>query len=78
MFALAAPVLIVFIGVGIDYKTSLSDKSRMDTAADAATIAAVNTAKALCRQFRVCVRFGAVKRAIAAGFEKSLRDVNRI
>ena len=46
MFALAAPVLILFIGMGIDYKTALSDKSRMDTAADAAAIAAVNTAKA--------------------------------
>lgn len=46
MFAFAAPVLIVFIGMGIDYKTALSDKSRMDTAADAAAIAAVNTAKA--------------------------------
>ena len=29
-----------------------------------------------CRQFRVCVRFGAVKRAIAAGFENLWRDVN--
>ena len=33
MFALAAPVLIVFIGMGIDYKTVLSDIATADTVA---------------------------------------------
>jgi hypothetical protein len=46
MFAFTAPVLILFIGMGVDYWTALSDKSRMDTAADAAAISAVNTAVA--------------------------------
>jgi Flp pilus assembly protein TadG len=46
MFAFTAPVLIVFIGMGVDYLVALSDKSRMDTAADAAAIAAVNSAVA--------------------------------
>jgi Flp pilus assembly protein TadG len=46
MFAFTAPVLIVFIGMGVDYLAALSDKSRMDTAADAAAIAAVNSAVA--------------------------------
>ena len=46
LFAFTAPVLILFIGMGIDYWVGLSDKSRMDTAADAAAIAAVNGAKA--------------------------------
>jgi hypothetical protein len=44
LFAFTAPVLILFIGMGVDYWVALSDKSRMDTAADAAAIAAVNTA----------------------------------
>ena len=46
LFAFAAPVLILFVGMGIDYWVGLSDKTRMDTAADAAAIAAVNGAKA--------------------------------
>jgi Flp pilus assembly protein TadG len=46
LFALTAPVLILFVGMGIDYWVGLSDKTRMDTAADAAAIAAVNAAKA--------------------------------
>lgn len=46
LFALVAPILILFIGMGVDYKVGLSDKSRLDTAADAAALAAVNTAKA--------------------------------
>jgi len=46
LFAFTAPVLILIIGMGIDYWTGLSDKSRMDTAADAAAIASVNAAKA--------------------------------
>ena len=46
MFALSAPVLLVFVGMGIDYLVGLSFKSRWDTAADAAAIAAVKAAEA--------------------------------
>jgi len=46
MFALSAPVLVVFLGMGIDYVIGLSDKSRWDTAADAAAIGAVQSAEA--------------------------------
>jgi len=46
MFALTAPILIVFVGMGIDYLVGLSFKSRWDTAADAAAIAAVKGAEA--------------------------------
>jgi Flp pilus assembly protein TadG len=46
MFALSAPILVVFIGMGIDFLVGLSFKSRWDTAADAAAIAAVKAAEA--------------------------------
>jgi Flp pilus assembly protein TadG len=46
VFAFTTPILILFVGMGVDYLTALSDKSRMDTAADAAAIAAVNSAVA--------------------------------
>ena len=46
MFALAAPILILFVGMGVDYKVGLSDKALLDTSADAAALAAVNSAKA--------------------------------
>jgi Flp pilus assembly protein TadG len=46
MFALTAPILVVFVGMGIDYLVGLSFKSRWDTAADAAAIAAVKAAEA--------------------------------
>lgn len=46
LFALIAPLLVVIVGMGVDYYVALSDKSRLDTAADAAALAAVNTAKA--------------------------------
>src|ERR1700677_334310 len=46
LFAFAAPVMILFVGMAIDYWVGLFDKSRVDTAADAAAIAAVNGAKA--------------------------------
>ena len=46
LFALIAPLLVVIVGMGVDYYAALSDKSRLDTAADAAALAAVNTAKA--------------------------------
>jgi Flp pilus assembly protein TadG len=46
LFAFTAPILILFVGMGVDYLTALSDKSRMDTAADAAAITAVNSAVA--------------------------------
>ena len=45
LFALTAPALVVIVGMGVDYYVGLSDKSRLDTAADAAALAAVNTAK---------------------------------
>lgn len=46
LFALTAPLLVVLVGMGVDYYVALSDKSRLDMAADAAALAAVNTAKA--------------------------------
>jgi len=46
MFALSASILIVFVGMGIDYLVGLSFKSRWDTAADAAAVAAVKAAEA--------------------------------
>jgi Flp pilus assembly protein TadG len=46
MFALSAPVLVVFVGMGIDYLVGLSDKARWDTAADAAAIGAIQSAEA--------------------------------
>jgi Flp pilus assembly protein TadG len=46
LFALTAPLLVIIVGMGVDYYVGLSDKSRLDTAADAAALAAVNTAKA--------------------------------
>jgi len=52
MFALAAPILILFVGMGVDYKVGLSDKARLDTSADAAALAAVNSAKAYSRPIR--------------------------
>jgi Flp pilus assembly protein TadG len=45
MFALSLPVIAVFVGMGIDYVGGLSFKSRWDTAADAAAIAAVKGAE---------------------------------
>src|ERR1700677_3859038 len=46
MYALTAPILTAFVGMGIDYTVGLSFKSRWDTAADAAAIAAVKGAEA--------------------------------
>ncbi len=46
MFALSAPVLIVLLGLGLDYLSGLSFKTRWDTAADAAALAAVQAAEA--------------------------------
>jgi Flp pilus assembly protein TadG len=46
LLAMSAPALILLIGMGIDYWVGLSDKTRFDTAADAAALAAVNAAKA--------------------------------
>ena len=46
LFALTAPLLVAIVGMGVDYYVALSDKSRLDTAADAAALEAVNTAKA--------------------------------
>jgi len=45
-FALSAPILLLLIGMGIDFLSAYSNKSRMDAAADAAAIAAVAAAKA--------------------------------
>ena len=45
-FALTAPVLVLLIGMGIDFLNAYQNKTRMDAAADAAAIAAVSTAKA--------------------------------
>jgi Flp pilus assembly protein TadG len=46
MFALSAPVLIVLLGLGLDYLSGLSFKTRWDTAADAAALASVQSAEA--------------------------------
>jgi len=46
MFAMSAIVLVVLVGMGLDYYVGLSDKTRLDAAADAAALAAANTAKA--------------------------------
>ena len=45
IFALSAPVLILFAGMGADYLEGLSFKSRWDAAADAAALAAVQGAE---------------------------------
>jgi len=45
-FALTAPVLLLLIGMGLDFLSAYSNKSRMDAAADAAAIATVTAAKA--------------------------------
>lgn len=45
-FAVVAPVLLLLIGMGVDFLTAYSNKARMDAAADAAAIAAAATAKA--------------------------------
>jgi hypothetical protein len=46
MFALSSVALIVLVGMGVDYYTGLSTKARLASAADAAALATVNTAKA--------------------------------
>ena len=46
MFAMSAIVLIVLVGMGLDYYVGLSDKTRLDSASDAAALAAANAAKA--------------------------------
>jgi hypothetical protein len=46
LFALSAVTLMVLVGMGIDYYTGLSTKARLNSAADAAALATVNTAKA--------------------------------
>ena len=43
-FALLAPVLVLSIGLGLDFLNGLAFKTRWDTAADAASLAAVQTA----------------------------------
>jgi Flp pilus assembly protein TadG len=43
-FSLAAPVFILLAGLGVDYLTGLSFKARWDASADAASLAAVETA----------------------------------
>jgi Flp pilus assembly protein TadG len=44
MFALTAPILILLIGMGLDFLVGLSFKSRWDAAADAAALAGNNAA----------------------------------
>jgi Flp pilus assembly protein TadG len=46
IFALSAVPLIAILGLGIDYYRNLSNKSRLDAAADSAAVAAVETMKA--------------------------------
>jgi Flp pilus assembly protein TadG len=46
IFAFAVVVLVIFVGLGIDYYTGLAAKARLNSAADAAALAAVDTAKA--------------------------------
>jgi Flp pilus assembly protein TadG len=46
IFAMCSLVLIGLAGLGIDYYRALTLKARLDLAADAAAIAAINTAKA--------------------------------
>ncbi|MBV8791966.1 MAG: phosphomannomutase, partial [Pseudolabrys sp.] len=45
-FALMAVPLIALLGLGVDYYKGLSDKARLDSAADAAALAAISTAEA--------------------------------
>src|SRR5579872_6381080 len=44
-FALMAVPLIAMVGLGVDYYKGLSDKARLDAAADAAALAAITTAE---------------------------------
>lgn len=46
MFGLMAVPLIALMGLGIDFYKGLSDKARLDAAADAAALAAISTAQA--------------------------------
>lgn len=46
IFALSSVVTVAAFGLGVDYWFALNDKTRADAAADAAGLAAVNTAKA--------------------------------
>jgi Flp pilus assembly protein TadG len=46
MFALTAVPLIALMGLGIDYYRDLSNKARLDAAADAAALSAISTAQA--------------------------------
>jgi Flp pilus assembly protein TadG len=46
IFALTAVPLIALTGLGVDYYTGLSYKARLDAAADAAALAAINATKA--------------------------------
>jgi Flp pilus assembly protein TadG len=45
MFALMALPLVALMGLGIDYYKGLSDKSRLDAASDAASMAAISAAQ---------------------------------
>jgi Flp pilus assembly protein TadG len=45
MFALMALPLVALLGLGIDYYKELSDKARLDAAADAAALAAISAAQ---------------------------------
>jgi Flp pilus assembly protein TadG len=45
-FALMAVPLMALVGLGIDYYKGLSDKARLDSAADAAVLSAISTAEA--------------------------------
>jgi Flp pilus assembly protein TadG len=50
VFAISLLPMIGLVGLGVDYGIALSDKTKLDNAADAAVLAAVSTAKAYIAQ----------------------------
>ncbi len=69
LFALSLLPLVGLIGLGIDYGVAASNKTKLDTAADAAAIAAVVTAKTYLADN--AGQADATTKAIAAGIAKA-------
>jgi Flp pilus assembly protein TadG len=73
-FAMIAVPLICLMGLGIDFYRKLSDKSRLDGAADAAALAAISTAKAYINANSATqVDPTLTNNAIAAGYAQAVK-----
>ena len=74
LFGLMAIPLVVLLGFGIDYYKGLSDKSRLDAAADAAALAAINAAQQyISNNSQTQTDPGLTNNAIAAGQAQGLK-----